>query len=169
MDLRTHARYALERGRWITERILGDFRNESDWFYRAHDAANFPLWIAGHLGLADNAFQGRFRPERKSKPDGWDELFWFGSHLRDDRSVYPTPDEVLAYFRERRESLLELVDALSDDELNAPAPPRDALDPIAGAPCLGEILLFAARHESMHTGQLTVAHRGLGYPPLFAP
>ena len=72
---------------------------------------------------------------------------------------------MLGYFRDRRAALLKVVDDLSDEELSAPAPEKNS--PIAGAPCIGHILLFAAYHEGVHSGQLTIARRGLGHDPLF--
>jgi uncharacterized damage-inducible protein DinB len=55
---------------------------------------------------------------------------------------------------------------VSDDELAGPAPEAGARSPIAGAPNIGHLFLFAASHEAMHAGQLTVAHRALGHPPI---
>jgi hypothetical protein len=52
----------------------------------------------------------------------------------------PSPDEVLAYVRERRETLLEV----TDDELNAPAPSPGERCLIAGAPNISHVFLFAS-------------------------
>ncbi len=96
-------------------------------------------------------------------------MFWFGSQVKADSAAYPPEAEVLAYFRERRAKLLAVLDEVTDAELAAPAPPAGERSPIAGAPNLGHLFLFAASHEAMHAGQLTVAHRGLGHPPLLGP
>lgn len=165
--LKAHARYALENARRITEGLIDAFKTDDDWFYQSHPKANHAMWIIGHLGLADNMFASRFRPDVASKPDGWDEVFWFGSELKSDRSAYPARDDVLAYFRQRREALMEVLEQLTDEELQEPAPPAGERSPIAGAPCIGHLLLFAAYHEGIHSGQLTIAHRGLGNPPMF--
>ena len=167
MDIKAHARKSLETSRWLMESIIETLKDD-DWFYQAHDKANHPLWIIGHLALADNMFGSQFREDKASKPDGWDDLFWFGSELK-ERSAYPAVDEVLAYFRDRREMFLAVLDDVTEEELAAPAPPEGAGSPIAGAPCIGHLFLFAGVHEAVHFGQLTVAHRGLGNPPLFTP
>ena len=168
MDLKAHARYELENARRMTEGMLLSFESADDWFYQAHPKANHALWIVAHLALADNAFLSRFRPESGHKPEGWDDLFWFGSSLH-DRSAYPSANDVLAYFRDRRRTLLEVFEQLTDEELAAPAPAPEERSPIAGAPCMGHLFIFAARHEGIHSGQLSVAHRGLGHDPLFQP
>ena len=76
MDLKTHAKYALEKARWLTEQLLDSFKSEDEWFYQSHPKANHAIWIVGHLALADNAFLSRFREDAATKPDGWDDLFW---------------------------------------------------------------------------------------------
>ena len=167
MDLKPHARHALGLSRRIADGVIASLKTSDEWFYQSHPKANPPIWIVAHLGLADNMFSARFRPQLDEKPAGWDALFWYGSEPKSDRTLYPSPEEVLAYFRERRETLLKVLDEVSEEELNAPGPKADERDPMAGVPCIGYLFLFAAFHESIHAGQLTVAHRGLGNPPLF--
>lgn len=169
LGLREHAKHNLGLSRRMSEGIFASFTDDDQWMYQAHPKANHGLWIAGHLGLADNLFVSMFREDQGTKPEGYEDLFWFGTEIHSDRSKYPQTDEVLSYYRERRETLLKLLDDLSDEELNAPAPPADERSPLAGAPSVGYGFLFVAYHEGMHTGQLTVCHRGLGYPPLFQP
>ena len=169
MDLKDHARFALEHQRGFTEQLLATFSTRDHWLFQTHPKANHAMWVVGHLGLADNMFASKFREEVADKPAGWDELFWFGSELQVGQSAYPAHEEVRAYFDDRRRTLLKVLEDLSDTELNAPGPPADARSPIAGAPCIGHLFLFAARHEGIHAGQLTVCHRGLGNDPLFTP
>jgi uncharacterized damage-inducible protein DinB len=167
MDFRDHARYAMIAQRTFTERLLEAFTTRDDFLYQSHPQANHALWIVAHLALADNFFAARFRPEVGRKPDGWDQLFWFGSQLQTDPSVYPDHAEALAYLRDRREVLMKVFDEVTDDELLAPAPVAGERSPLAGAPNIGHAFLFVSRHEAIHGGQLTVARRGLGNAPLF--
>lgn len=167
MDLKAHARHLLGLSRSLVEGYIGAFTADDDWYYLPHPAANMPIWIVAHLGLADNNFVKMFRAGRERKPDGWDALFWYQSSGAPDRAACPPPDEVVAYFRERRQALLEVLDDVTQAELDAPAPPAGARSPIAGAPCMGHAFLFFSIHECLHAGQLSVAHRGLGRAPLF--
>ena len=70
-------------------------------------------------------------------------------------------EEVLAYMRERRAVLLELLADLSDEDLAKPTP--------EGAPeflpDIGSVFETAVWHEGLHSGQLSVARRALGFPP----
>jgi uncharacterized damage-inducible protein DinB len=166
MELRDHARHLLHFSRRFSEGLLGCFKTPEDWVFQIHPKANHALWITGHLALVDNAFIAKFRPALAAKPEGWDALFGFGSQPKPDASVYPSPERVHAYFRDRREALVRVLDELSEEELRAPAPAAGERSPIAGAPSLGHAFIFIAYHEGMHSGQLSVAHRALGHAPL---
>lgn len=169
MDIKSHATSSLNLARRLTKNMLADFNTLNDWFYQAHEHANHALWIVGHLGLADNAFISKFRPKLASETDGWKEIFWFGSQPTNNPKDYPPIDEVLEYFDARRELLLQVLASLSMDELSQPAPPAGTQSPIAGAPNIGQVFFFIAYHEGVHSGQLSIARRGLGHPPLFQP
>jgi uncharacterized damage-inducible protein DinB len=166
MELRDHGRHALKFSRRLSEGLLGSFKTPENWVFQIHPKANHPLWIAGHLALVDNAFINRFRPALAKKSEGWDALFGFGSQPKPDASLYPAPEEVLSYFRGRREVLLKVLNELSEEELRAAAPAAGERSPIAGAPSLGHAFIFIAYHEGLHSGQLTVTHRALGHAPI---
>ena len=169
MDLKAHIRHSLVSARRMTEGILNAFQTEKDWLFQVHPQVNHTLWIVAHLALADNMFASKFRPDRDNQPEGWNQLFLFGSELQSDHSIYPSSREFLAYFRERRETLMQVLQEVTDAELAQPAPPPGDPSPFAGAPCIGHALLFCSRHEAFHTGQLAVNHRALGHSPLYSP
>ena len=153
----------------MTTSLLEDFGPKSDWLQQSHPGTNHALWITGHLALADNLFASKFRPEVDHKPDGWEELFWFGSQVTGETDRYPEPEAVRQYFDGRREILISVLKELSLAELSQPPPPAHARSPIAGAPNIGQAFFFIAYHEGMHSGQLSVIRRGLGHQPLYRP
>ncbi|HEX6963378.1 MAG TPA: DinB family protein, partial [Lacipirellula sp.] len=163
---RDHARQALVFSRRLSSGLLASFRTPEDWVFQIHPKANHALWIAAHIGLVDNSITNRFRSDLTTKPEGWDALFSFGSQPKADASVYPSAEEVLAYYHDRRGVLMRVLEELSERELRGPAPAADERSPIAGAPSIGHIFIFASQHEAMHSGQLTIAHRALGHAPL---
>jgi len=166
MEVRDHARHALSLSRRLLEGLLAGFKTPEQWVFQVHPKANHALWITGHLALVDNSFVTKFRPALAAKPEGWDALFSFGSQPKPEPGIYPTPEELLGYFRERREALLRVLEELSEEELRAPAPAAGERSPLAGAPNIGHAFLFIAYHEGMHSGQLTLAHRALGHAPI---
>ncbi len=169
MDLKAHAYSSLNLARRQTLKMLEDFHSRSDWLFQTHPQANHALWITGHLGLADNAFASKFRPAVENHPDNWKELFWFGSVVTSDSARYPPSDEVFDYFNQRRTVLIQVLHDLSPQELMEPAPPAGSQSPIAGAPNIGQAFFFIAYHEGLHSGQLSIARRGLGNPPMYQP
>lgn len=166
MEFRDHARHLLQFSRKFTEGLLSSFKTPEEWVFQIHPKVNHAMWITGHLGLVDNSFICKFRPEIGQKPEGWDRLFGFGSQPLPSADAYPASHEMLDFFRERRQSLLAVLDGMSEEELRAPAPAAGERSPIAGAPSIGHGFIFVAYHEGLHTGQLTVAHRALGHAPV---
>ncbi|MEK6237893.1 MAG: DinB family protein, partial [Planctomycetales bacterium] len=84
-----------------------------------------------------------------------------GSHPTTDVSAYPPVEEVLAHMRERRETLLKILDGLSEAELEQ-ATPEGAPDFLG---TFEAVFRMAGWHEGMHAGQLTIARRSLGHSP----
>lgn len=169
MSTKETAKHGLIQSRKMIEGVIQGLKSDSDWFYQPAEKTNHAMWVIGHLALADNMFASKFREETSNEPEGYKEMFWFGSEPTADQSRYPAVSEVLSYFRERRENLLNVLEGLSDEELAAAGPPADAGGPLAGAPSMAQAFHFAAYHEGIHTGQMTVCHRGLGNPPMYKP
>ncbi|MEM8678326.1 MAG: DinB family protein [Planctomycetota bacterium] len=166
MSIKPNIIYSIEQSRRMLDSLINEMKSPEDWMFQVHPQANHPLWVVGHLGLADNMFISRLDETAGSQPEGWEEVFWFGSEISSDASRYPAPEEVVAYCRERRQKLLSLIEGLSDEFLMSPTPDEGMF---ADAPNMAQMLFFIAYHEGVHSGQFTIAHRGLGHQPLFKP
>ena len=165
MSLKERLRSRLEFARGFTESLLENFKEPSDYTHQVHPNANHALWFIGHIGGADNFFMSVVDPTKAVEKEGYGELFGMGSQPTGDPAAYPSPEEVLTYMRERRETLLEVFDALSEDDLSKPTPEGtpDFLPDVAS------VFEMAAWHEGMHAGQVTIASRSLGNRPVFEP
>ena len=159
-------RWQMQKSRQVTEGLIDSISAPDDWTHQVHSTANHPLWIVGHLALADNFFLQAVAPTRCRLPDGWDRIFWFGTTPVPDLTQYPAPDTVVDYFRERRETLLNVLEFMNTEELNASMPEGF---PFSKSPCIAQVFSHAAFHEGLHSGQFSIAHRSLGHPPLFQP
>ncbi|QDU56316.1 DinB family protein [Aeoliella mucimassa] len=166
MELKPHLLFMLEAARTNTLQQLETLTKPEEWFYQPTAGANHPLWIMGHLAMADNRFAWRFREATDYKPEGYAELFWIGTSPVSDASLYPAVEEVRNYLDDRRSNLLSVVEGLTEEEIAAPMPPLEGNHPMNSVPCHGSWLYYAAMHEMVHAGQLTVCRRGLGQSPL---
>lgn len=160
--MKSRLREQLLRARDFSERLLSAFHAPAEWLHQVHPRANHPLWFAGHMGVVDDFMISLVAPDRSRPRAEFQERFGMGSQPSADAESYPPVDEVLAYMRERRATLLDILDLLDEDQLNHPTP--------KGAPSFlpdyASAFQTAAWHEGLHTGQVTVVHRALGNPPL---
>ena len=63
-------RWQMNRARKVTEGLIDSLSTPEDWIHQVHPAANHPLWITGHLSLADNFFSAGAGPGTLPCP-GW--------------------------------------------------------------------------------------------------
>jgi uncharacterized damage-inducible protein DinB len=162
MALKERLRRQMTMARDTSERLLADFRAPEEWTRQVHAQCNHALWFAGHMAQTDNFFISLVAPEESRDMPEFARLFGIGSQPTGSPHDYPAPEEVLATMRERRATLLAILDRLSDEDLARPTPP--------GTPNfladVGSVFEMSVWHEGMHSGQLSVIRRGLGFPPL---
>lgn len=166
MSAKENILYSLTRSRRMLDGLIDSMNSPEDWVYQACPNANHPLWVVGHLGLADNMFLSKLDESQGSKPEGWDELFWFGSEVHADAGKYPSPEETIAYCRERRQKLTATIENLPEEFFQQATPDEGMF---ADAPNMAAMLEFIPYHEGVHSGQFTIAHRGLGNEPMLKP
>jgi uncharacterized damage-inducible protein DinB len=88
-------------------------------------------------------------------------LFGYESVPDPDPAKYPSPADLRAVFDRVHEQVLREVRGLDESELDEPVP-----HPHPFAPTKLRALLWCARHEMLHAGQIGLLRRQLGYPPL---
>jgi len=162
MQLKQRLQRNLTSMRQNSERLLADFKTPEQWTYQVHPACNHALWFAGHMATSDNFFLSMVAPEKVRPLPEFQAKFGMGSQPTSDPAAYPQPKSVLETMRERRSTLLDVLEGLSEDDLakKTPAGSPDFL------PDFGSVFELAIWHEGQHSGQLTVARRALGHKPL---
>ncbi len=162
MSLKDRLKSRLEKSRAFLEKVLADFKTPQDWTHQVHPRANHALWVAGHLTTVDNFLLSVVAPERMKDLPGYQEKFGMGSQPSSNAADYPAPEEVLEHLRERRATLLAVLDTMDDEKLaekNPPGTPEMIADKAS-------VFELAAWHEGMHAGQATIARRSLGHDNL---
>jgi hypothetical protein len=163
MSLKERLKRQLLSARQTSEGFLADFKTPQEWVNQVHGEANHALWFAGHMGISDNFFISVIAPEKAKKLPEMDSRFGMGSHPTNRVADYPPVEEVLTFMRERRKTLLEVLDQLADGDL-AQKTPEGTPDFL---PDIGSVFEMAIWHEGLHSGQLSVARRALGHKPKF--
>lgn len=152
----------LTQGRKFSESLLADFKTPEQWTHQVFPNANHALWFAGHMGVVDNFFVSLLDPAQDAPHEEFRRLFGTGSTPTSDPADYPPVADVLAYMRERRAVLEELLAGMTDDDLERATP--------EGTPELWptyrSVLEMAIWHEALHAGQVTLARRSLGAKPV---
>lgn len=162
MDLKQRLQRQLASARQMTEKLLSSLKSPAEWTHQVHPRANHPLWIMGHLAGTDNFLLTLMDPSQGRTLENYQQCFGIGSQPTSDITHYPPLEEVREYFHERRATLLAALDATTEAGLADPLP--------EGTPEFlsdrGSAFEMAVWHEGMHSGQLSVARRSLGYEPL---
>lgn len=149
--------------RAYTLRLLADFSGD-EWFAMPGVVTN-AAWQAGHLVMATYRLGlARTRGERPDDaaifPPEYMTLFGIKSVPQSDPTKYPAPNEILATLARLHEAVQSECAKLTDVDLDAEVP---ISHPLFGTK-LGA-LLWCARHEMMHAGQIGLVRRLLGKMP----
>ncbi len=162
MSQATRLQTQLSNVRRLSEAFLKDFQKPEEWLFQVHPTANHALWFVGHMAVMDNFFVGLLDPRQAIDLGPYDDLFGMGSQPSPQMDDYPPPVEVLAAMRDRRRALLNLLSKLDDEALGTRMPP--------GLPEMWQdkagIFESVIWHESLHAGQVSIARKSLGYPPI---
>jgi uncharacterized damage-inducible protein DinB len=163
MALKQRLKIWLEQSRKTSESMLADFKTPQDWVYQVDPSANHAMWFAGHMARTDNFVLSKIAPEKAIElSDSNKNLFGMGSKPSSDPAIYPTPEEALRLFRDRRQALLAVLDKMSEEDLAKPIP-EGGPGFLTDNASMFELLVW---HEGLHCGQMSVARRALGHAPL---
>lgn len=142
-----------------TDRVLARIEEMSEHclVFPTPEGGCHTLWVLGHLAYIEALVVQVFMLAKPNPLREWRELF-DGADVSNDASQYPAFDQVLAKCREMRQSTVNLLHSLSEDDLdevsqNAP----EGYEDMFGTYRL--CLQFVADHWYMHRGQLADARR----------
>jgi uncharacterized damage-inducible protein DinB len=118
------------------------------------------LWVLGHLAYIEALVIRTFMLGEANPLADWEAVF-DGAEVSADAGQFPTFEQTLAKSREVRESTLEFLASLSEDDLDK----TSARVPAGFADTFGTYRLclqYVADHWYMHRGQLADARRAAG-------
>lgn len=159
MQFKDAIRFALD----LSHRaVLGEIDKVGDAVttYPTPNGGCHPMWVVGHLAVVEGLIPMVLYGEPHSLPE-WFPLF--GEHTQPvaDAALYPPFAEVRARYEALRARNLQILESLSDTDLDQPtkAPPQGREREFA---TFGSSLLTLAVHQAMHRGHVTDAIRAAG-------
>src|SRR6516165_4387327 len=119
-----------------------------------------PLWVLGHLAMVEGMVPEVLFGDKNPVAE-WQQYFGEHSQPIDDVRAYPPFAEVRAKYVEPRERNLNLLDSLSEQDLDRPtkAPPKGREREFA---TFGSSFLVMALHQMLHRSHVTDAIRASG-------
>ena len=125
---------------------------------------NHPLWCIGHLAYSEGNLVSSYIKGQSNPLADWAEVFGQGTQPGTDASNYPSIDEVFTKMEEIRAQTLEVVEGLTDDDLDKPSHAPDEMKQFFGS--IGQCLAAIPIHFSFHGGQIADARRAAGRNPV---
>ena len=135
----------------------------AEWFRQPPGGVSHVGWQVGHLAYAEYRLalwriRGAQPQDCELISEAHRGLFGYESVPDPDPAKYPSPADLRAVF----DRVLREVRGLDEGELDQPIP-----HPHPFAPTKLKALLWCARHEMLHAGQIGLLRRHLGYPPMW--
>lgn len=163
MNSREAIKSAFPQCESIVKSYLADLSDE-EMLARPVPGINHIAWQMGHLIAAERYMVEQVKPgSMPPLPEGFAERHTNETAGSDDPSKFLKKDEYLKLADEQRAATLAVLDSLSDEELDRPAP--ESVQRIA--PTVAAVFSMQPVHWLMHAGQWAVTRRKLGRPPLF--
>ena len=125
---------------------------------RIGPGSNPPIWIAGHLAQSRVRIINILGGQR---PQPWTGMFDTGSVIG-DLARYPQASVIIERWTALSEELMDRLEQVTSEQLEAPPPPRVA----SPDGTLRSALALLAFHEGYHIGQLGFIRKWLGFSPL---
>jgi hypothetical protein len=163
MSIATQIKNELKLPASTVEAYIQDLTDE-DLMRRPVPNANHIAWQLGHLIAAEHQLNNMVCPESMPElPSGFAEKHGKETASSDDVSAFCTKQEYIEAMEQQRAGTLALLDRLSDEELEKPAP-----EPIQKfGPTVGAVIAGNSAHWMMHAGQWVIVRRQLGKVAMF--
>lgn len=157
-----HTKHAIQFALNISNRVVLDVIDEMSDAATTFPTPNggcHPLWVLGHLTLVEGMIPAAFYAEENPAAE-WRQYFGENSEAVADARAYPPFAQVREKYHQLRERNLDILDSLTDADLDKPAkaPPKGREREFA---TYGQSFLVLALHQAMHRGNLTDARRAM--------
>ena len=148
---------------FVVQTYIADLTDE-ELLLRPHENANHIAWQLGHLITWEHQLNNMVCPDSMpALPEGFAEKHSKETATNDDPAAFYSKQEYIQAMETQRAGTLALLDRLSDDELEQPAP--EAIQKIGAT--VGAVIAGQSAHWMMHAGQWVIVRRQLGKEAAF--
>ena len=166
MKTKDFIKFGLDASKNLTLALIDDMK-DAPLTQPTSKGGNHPLWILGHLTYSEANVVSHIIGGEVNPLIGWKEMFGSSREPVSDADKYLPWEEVRQEFDKVRARTLDLLEGLSDDDLDQPSkncpPGREQMMGTVGA-----CFLVLTLHPVMHRGQVADSRRMAGRKPLFA-
>ncbi len=163
MSIAKHIKTELQLPTFVVQGYLQDL-NEEDLMRRPVENANHIAWQLGHLIAAEHDLNNMVCPDSMpALPEGFAEKHNKETASSDDPAAFCTKEEYLTCMAEQRAGTMALLDTLSDEDLQKPAPEK--IEQFGAT--VGAVIAGQSAHWMMHAGQWVIVRRQLGKEAMF--
>ena len=166
MKTKDFIRAGLDASTNLTLALIDDMK-DAPMTQPTSKGGNHPLWVLGHLAYSEANIVSHIIGGDENPLIGWKEMFGGGREPVAEADKYLPWDEVREEFDKVRARTLNLLEGLSDEDLDKPTkncpPGREQMMGTVGA-----CFLILALHPVMHRGQVADSRRMVDRKPLFA-
>jgi len=159
-------RFQIHVSKEMTAGLLANMLDAPMTFPTAQ-GGNHPTWVAGHLGYSESNLIHHVLFGETNPLIEWKSIFGGGSEPTAKADDYPPLSDLLAKWDEVRAHTLQVLDSLSDADLDKPsASPPEGREEFLGT--FGKVFSIVSLHSMMHRGQVADARRAMGRERLMA-
>lgn len=156
MQTKEAIKFALTISNRALLSVIDEMSDAATTFPTPHGGCH-PLWVLGHLAFVEGMIPAALFGEANAAA-GWAQYFGQGTEPVSDPASYPPFAEVRAKYVQMRERNLQLLEGLSESDLDRPtvAPPKGREQEFA---TFGRSFLVLALHQMIHRSHVTDARR----------
>ena len=161
MSMKAIIQHSLGMSDKVMEMYLSDLAPDA-FLTRPVAGMNHLAWQVGHLISVEHRFMEEIKPGiSPTLPDGFDAQHATDRHTSDNAGDFKTKDEYLALWKAQRAATCQILEALTDAELDAPAPSEKTR---RMCPTVGAVFNLAGLHSLLHSGQFVAVRRQADMP-----
>ena len=163
MSTASQIQHILAMPTFVVQTYIADLTDE-ELLLRPHEKANHIAWQLGHLIAWEHQLNNMACPDSMpALPEGFAEKHTKETATSDDPAAFYSKQEYIQAMEAQRAGTLSLLDGLSDDELEQPAP--EEIQKIGAT--VGAVIAGQSAHWMMHAGQWVIVRRQLGKEAAF--